>query len=101
MSTCEMNDSLMTSEEPTGHVARLREWCAELASLLEEQMVAKGLQGRTLTLKLKEDTFRRHERTCTLPTWYVPRVPPNCVPVACDHRMMTPLIAYRWHVITI
>ena len=80
---------MMTSHEETGHEARLREWCAELASLLEEQMVAKGLQGRTLTLKLKEDNFRRHERTCTLPTWCVPRVPPDCVPMACDHHMMT------------
>ena len=56
--------------EPTGHEARLREWMSELAEMLEAQLRAKGLQARTLTIKLKRDDFRKHERTCTLPSHF-------------------------------
>ena len=54
--------------EPTGHEPRLRQWCSELAERLEEQLITKGLQARTLTLKLKQDNFRKFERTATLPS---------------------------------
>ena len=33
-------------------------------------LATKGLQGRTLTLKLKQDNFRKHERTVTLPSHF-------------------------------
>ena len=56
--------------EPVGHEARLRQWCSELAQRLEEQMAAKGLQGRTLTLKLKTDSFRKTDRTCSVPSHF-------------------------------
>ena len=56
--------------QPTSNEGRLRQWCSELAGMLEEQMAGRGLQGRTLSLKLKLDTFRRQEKTCTLPSYF-------------------------------
>ena len=43
---------------------------SDIAQMLEGQLEAKGLQARTLTLKLKQDNFRKHERTWTLPQYF-------------------------------
>lgn len=53
--------------EATGSEAELRRKMSDIAQMLEGQLEAKGLQARTLTLKLKQDNFRKHERTWTLP----------------------------------
>ncbi len=56
---------------PTSNLDELRQLCARLADSLEELLVEKRLQARTLTLKLKSAAdFRVRERSHSVPSYF-------------------------------
>jgi nucleotidyltransferase/DNA polymerase involved in DNA repair len=51
---------------PTSSVSYLEQKCSEIVTKLADKLKAKGISGRCVTLKLKDDSFRLKSRSLTV-----------------------------------